>query len=58
MNKPNKNDKAIANLKKELKEIKEIVQRLEGVAHPPFFTSEAWANFEDRLKVLEKELKK
>ena len=47
VNKDNKNDRAIAKLKKQVK-------GLEDVAHPPFFTSEAWANFQDRLEILEK----
>ena len=47
VNKPNKNDKDIAKLKKQVK-------ALEGVAHPPFFTSEEKANILERIGVLEK----
>ena len=47
VNKDNKNDRAIAKLKKQVK-------GLEGVAHPPFFTSEEKANMLERLEILEK----
>tara|TARA_R100001594_G_scaffold37235_2_gene67320 strand:- start:228 stop:521 length:294 start_codon:yes stop_codon:yes gene_type:complete len=47
INKPNKNDKDIAKLKKQVK-------GLEGIAHPPFFTSEEKANMLERLENLEK----
>ena len=54
VNKDNKNDRAIAKLKKEGKEVKEILKRLEDVAHPPFFTSEEKANMFERIEKLEK----
>ena len=47
VNKDNKNDRAIAKLKKQVK-------GLEGVAHPPFFTSEEKANMFERIERLEK----
>ena len=47
INKPNKNDKDIAKLKKQVK-------GLEGIAHPPFFTSEEKANMLERIENLEK----
>ena len=47
VNKDNKNDRAIAKLKKQVK-------GLEGVAHPPFFTSEEKANMFERIEKLEK----
>ena len=47
VHKPNKNDKDIAKLKKQVK-------GLEGVAHPPFFTSEEKANMFERIEKLEK----
>ena len=47
VNKPNKNDKDIAKLKKQVK-------GLEDIAHPPFFTSEEKANILERLEILEK----
>ena len=47
VNKDNKNDRAIAKLKKQVK-------GLEGVAHPPFFTSEEKANMFERIEILEK----
>ena len=45
--KDNKNDRAIAKLKKQVK-------GLEDVAHPPFFTSEEKANMFERIERLEK----
>lgn len=53
VNKPNKNDKAIEKLKKENKETKAHIKRLDNIAHPPFFTAEEKANMEDRIKQLE-----
>ena len=53
VNKPNKNDKAIEKLKKENKETKAHLKRLDKIAHPPFFSSEEKANMLDRLKQLE-----
>ena len=50
INKPNKNDKDIAKLKKQVK-------GLEGIAHPPFFTSEEKANMLERIENLEKKMK-
>ena len=47
VNKDNKNDRAIAKLKKQVK-------GLEDVAHPPFFTSEEKANMFERIEKLEK----
>jgi len=47
VNKPNKNDKDIAKLKKQVK-------GLEDIAHPPFFTSEEKANILERIEILEK----
>ena len=47
VNKDNKNDRAIAKLKKQVK-------GLEDVAHPPFFTSEEKANMFERIERLEK----
>ena len=47
VNKPNKNDKDIAKLKKQVK-------GLEDIAHPPFFTSEEKANMLERIEILEK----